>query len=334
MLRSITGRLHPAVWITMSSLYVLAPQETLAQEPGIAADEVSVTILTTNLADGNLTQGEWSFSAWLEVGDRRFLFDTGWSPDNVLRNAEILGIDLSAAEDLILSHHHADHTGGLETLRAALSERNPAALARIHVAPGIFASRPRPDGSEGNPMVARRERVEATGARFIVHDRPGEIAPGVWVTGPVPRVHDERNYSVGPARLFLQDDGTAVPDTVPDSQSLVIVTEQGPIMVSGCGHAGLVNSLEYVQLEISALAPQAAIGGFHLYAASNEVMSWTAQRVAELGLQHFIGSHCTGIESVYQIREQAGLDRDTARVGAIGTRFETGRGIIPSRINR
>ncbi len=309
-------------------------KSTAAQEPGVTLDDVSVTILTTNLADGNLTQGEWSFSAWLEVGDRRFLFDTGWSPDNVLRNAEILGIDLSAAEDLILSHHHADHTGGLETLRAELSKRNPRALARIHVAPGIFVSRPRPDGSEGNPMVARRARVEATGSTFIEHDRPSEIAPGVWVTGPVPRVHDERNYSVGPAWLLRQEDGTTVPDTVPDSQSLVIVTEQGPIMVSGCGHAGLVNSLEYVRSEISALPPQAAIGGFHLFAATNEIMSWTAERVAELGLRHFIGSHCTGIESVYQIRELAGLDRDTARVGAIGTRFETGRGIIPSRINR
>jgi 7,8-dihydropterin-6-yl-methyl-4-(beta-D-ribofuranosyl)aminobenzene 5'-phosphate synthase len=334
MARSTNRRLNAAVLITISLLCAFRVQTTAAQEPGITRDDVSVTILTTNLADGNLTQGEWSFSAWLEVGDRRFLFDTGWSPDNVLRNAEILGIDLSAAEDLILSHHHADHTGGIETLRAELSKRNPAALTRIHVAPGIFTSRPRPDGSEGNPMVARRARLEAAGSTFIVHDRPGEIAPGVWVTGPVPRVHDERNYSVGPAWLFLQEDGSTVPDTVPDSQSLVIVTAEGPIMVSGCGHAGLVNSLEYVQSEISALPPQAAIGGFHLFAASNEVMSWTAERVAELGLRHFIGSHCTGIESVYQIRELAGLDRDTARVGAIGTRFETGSGIIPSRINR
>lgn len=334
MPRSTSLRSSTSVWVALGLLFAFDAHVTVAQEPGITRDDVSVTILTTNLADGNLTQGEWSFSAWIEVGDRQFLFDTGWSPENVLRNAEILGIDLSTAEDLILSHHHADHTGGLETLRAALSERNPAALTRIHVAPGIFAARPRPDGSEGNPMVARRERVEATGARFIVHNRPGEIAPGIWVTGPVPRVHDEKNYPVGPARILLQDDGTAIPDIVPDSQSLVIVTEQGPIMVSGCGHAGLVNSLEYVQSEISALPPQAAIGGFHLFAASNDVMSWTAQRVAELGLQHFIGSHCTGIESVYQIREQAGLDRDTARVGAIGTRFETGRGIIPSQINR
>ena len=118
-------------------------------------DDVTVTVLTTNTADygvgaqQGITQGEWSFSAWVEVGDQQFLFDTGWSPDNVLMNAEGLGIDLSTAEDLILSHHHIDHTGGLETLRAELSKRNPAALSRIHVAAGIFASRPLPDGGEG-----------------------------------------------------------------------------------------------------------------------------------------------------------------------------------------
>lgn len=299
-----------------------------------AADEVTVTVLTTNTADGGGTQGEWSFSAWVAVGERRFLFDTGWSPDNVLMNAEKLGIDLSAAEDLVLSHHHQDHTGGLETLRRELAQRNPAALSRIHVAPGIFASRPLPDGGERNPMVALRARIEATGARFIVHGQPAEIAPGVWVTGPVPRVHAETNYPVGPDRVLVQDDGRRVPDIVPDSQSMVIVTPQGPIMISGCGHAGLINTLEHVNARISNLPPQAAIGGFHLFAATPEVMSWTSERIAELGLQHFIGAHCTGIESVYEIRALAGFDRDTARVGAIGTRYEAGRGIIPGNINR
>lgn len=72
----------------------------------------------------------------MEVGERAFLFDTGWSPRNVLDNARALGIDLSVAEDLILSHHHADHTGGVETLRKELTQRNPKALSRIHVAAG------------------------------------------------------------------------------------------------------------------------------------------------------------------------------------------------------
>ena len=318
--------------IALSCLFVSGTHSLRAQE--LFADQATVTLLATNLADVRRTQGEWSFSAWIEVGDRRFLFDTGLSPNNVLMNAERLEIDLSAAEDLILSHHHGDHTGGLETLRRELSKRNPAALSRIHVAPGIFSSRPLPDGGERNPMVELRERIEEMGATFIVHDRPAEIAPGVWVTGPVPRVHDERNYTAGPERLFVQEDGTSVPDTVPESQALVIVTRDGPILISGCGHAGIINTLEYANSSISAQPFQAAIGGFHLLAANSDVMSWTAERVAELGLKHLIGAHCTGIESVYTIRELAGLNRETARVGSVSTRYESGRGIIPGSINR
>ena len=306
-----------------------------AQSPDLLADRVSVTVLTTNTADlgvggqQGVTQGEWSFAAWVEVGDRAILFDTGWSPDNVLANAETLGIDLSVAEDLVLSHHHDDHTGGLETLRRELSKKNPAALSRIHVAEGIFRSRPLADGGERNSMPALRDRIEATGATFIIYDRPTEISPGVWVTGPVPRVHAETNYPVGPNWQVVGDDGRQVADTVPDSQSLVIVTPDGQIMLSGCGHAGLVNTLEYVSTRISDHPPQAAIGGFHLYAATSEVMSWTSERIADLGLRHFVGAHCTGIESVFTIREWR-----VSTVIPLGTRYEAGRGMIPGNINR
>lgn len=299
--------------------------------------EVRVTILATNTADvlalGPPTQGEWSFAAWVEVDDRAFLFDTGWSPRNVLSNAEVLGIDLSRAEDVILSHHHLDHTGGLETLRKELSKRNPNALSRIHVASGIFASRPGPEGTERNPMIALRERLEATGAAFFIYDEPTEIAPDVWVTGPVARVHEEKNYPTGPGSVAMVD-GKVVPDIVPESQSLVVLSSEGPIFVSGCGHAGLVNTLEYARTRISDQPPQAAIGGFHLFAAPEEVLRWTSEKLSELRLGSFLGSHCTGFESVYRIRALTSMDREHARIGAIGTRYETGRGVVPGNINR
>lgn len=296
-----------------------------------AEANVTVTILTTNAAD-SIGQGEWSFSAWVEVDEKAYLFDTGWSPRNVLTNAEALGIDLSAAEDLILSHHHDDHTGGLETLRAELTKRNPKALSRIHVAKGIFTPRPR-DGGERNSMVAMKKRIEDTGARFFVYDRPTEIAPNVWVTGPVPRTHDEKNYPMGPDWM-MQQGNTTVADNVPESQSLVVVAADGPIVISGCGHAGLINTLEHVHAQVSRQSPQAAIGGFHLYAASDETLQWTAERLASMELGYFLGSHCTGFESVFRIRDIAGMTRERARVGAIGTKFISGKGMKPGLINR
>ncbi len=90
--------------------------EPVADQAAPQGEHAVVTILTTNGADFlgsmNPLQGEWSFAAWVEIGGRSFLFDTGWSPDNVLSNAEVLGIDLSAAEDLILSHNHMTTPAG------------------------------------------------------------------------------------------------------------------------------------------------------------------------------------------------------------------------------
>ena len=313
-----------------------APPPNARGAPAVQ-DRATVTILATNGADflGGTTplQGEWSFSAWVEVGDRAFLFDTGWSPDNMLSNAEILGIDLSRAEDLVLSHNHGDHTGGLETLRTELAKRDPSALSRVHVGAGIFASRPGPGGAERNPMIALRGRLEALGSKFIVYDEPTEIAAGVWVTGPVPRAHDEKNYPTGPGSVVVEN-GDVVPDRIPESQSLVVLAEGGPIFISGCGHAGLINTLEHASAHISDEAPQTAIGGFHLFNATEETLQWTAQKLAAAKLGSFLGSHCTGFEAVHRVREVAGMSRETALIGAIGTRFEAGIGIVPGNINR
>jgi 7,8-dihydropterin-6-yl-methyl-4-(beta-D-ribofuranosyl)aminobenzene 5'-phosphate synthase len=320
----------PAPGVALSDI-----PDTAVAAPGEAA---VVTVLTTNGADmlGSLTQplqGEWSFAAWVEVGDQRILFDTGWSPRNVLSNAEALGIDLSTAEDLVLSHNHLDHTGGLETLRTEMAKRNPAALSRIHVAEGIFDSRPAADGAERNPMVAAKARLEALGSEFIVHSGPAEIGPGVWVTGPVPRVHDERNYPTGEGAVFVRD-GVRAPDTIPESQSLVVLAQGGPVFVSGCGHAGLINTLVYGREAISQAPPQAAIGGFHLFNASEDTLRWTAENLRAEGLGHLLGSHCTGFETVVRIRELAAMQRERAVIGAVGTRFETANGIVPGNINR
>lgn len=130
--------------------------------------------------------GEWGFSALVMANGHRILFDTGARPETVLRNAEELGIDLSGVTEVILSHHHRDHTGGLITLRRTLAAKNPAALARAYVGDGIFLSRPGSDGRESNETLAIKKDFEALGGTFVVIDRPFSIFPGAWLTGPVP----------------------------------------------------------------------------------------------------------------------------------------------------
>jgi 7,8-dihydropterin-6-yl-methyl-4-(beta-D-ribofuranosyl)aminobenzene 5'-phosphate synthase len=145
-------------------------------------------------------------------------------------------------------------------------------------------------------MVGFKTEYEASGGTFIVYDGPREIRPGVWLTGPVPRHYPERNWS---GALSLRgDNGALTEDNLPEDQSLVIDTANGLVVISGCGHAGVINTLEYARQKIRQAPIHAAIGGFHLYQASDEHLAWTAGKFKEFGLEQFLGAHCTGIEAV------------------------------------
>src|ERR1700744_3192237 len=171
-----------------------APEQAAATAAATRAElkTLKITILSTMLADDGI--GEWGFSALVEADGHKILFDTGAHPNTVLENAKELKIDLSDVQDVVLSHFHDDHTTGLMTLRNELSKKNPAALSRVHVAKGIFLERRR---KEGDPMISVKKEFEATGGKFIEHDKAEEIFPGVWLTGPVPRTYPEKNYPSG-----------------------------------------------------------------------------------------------------------------------------------------
>ena len=295
-----------------------------------AADDVSVTILSSNLADG-ATVGEWGFSALVEVDGRCVLFDAGRHPDTVLRNARALGIDLSCVSDVVLSHFHFDHTTGLVPLLRALRSQNPEAIRRVHVAKGFFLPRrvERTGDTERNQMIALRDTLEAAGVEVIEHDGPTEILPAVWVTGPVERHHPEKNYGTS---LRVRINGEWVEDFVPESQGLTIVTPQGHIVLLGCGHSGVVNALEQIQGAIANLPIHALMGGLHLFAADDKTLGWTADRLREIGVEHLMAGHCTGIEPLFRLRVGLNLSRRTAVVGAVGSRFIYGEGIRPGAI--
>lgn len=291
------------------------------------ARAVKVTVLSTMLA-GNRGGGigEWGFAALLEVDGRRLLIDTGERPETVLRNAAELGVDLSDVSDVVLTHNHGDHTAGLLTLRRELVRKNPAALSRVHVARGIFYSRPGPGGAEGNGLLPIKAAYEASGGVFVEHAGAAELLPAVWFTGPVPRPHPERNWSVTGR---VQTSSGLVEDTVPEDASVVVDSPEGLILVSGCGHAGIINTIEHSRKIVRAAPLVAAVGGFHLFAAPDASLEWTAGKLREFGLQHLLGAHCTGIEAVYRLRSSAGLSRTTAAVGAVGSTFTLGKGIDP-----
>ncbi len=126
--------------------------------------------------------------------------------------------------------------------------------------------------------------------------------------------------------------GVWVEDTLVEDQSLVLDTERGLVVLSGCGHAGVVNTVTHARAKIRAAPVHAAIGGFHLFEANDEQLAWTGQQLREVGLREFYGGHCTGIEAVYRFRGALGLERGESLVAAVGGSYVLGEGIVPGAL--
>jgi 7,8-dihydropterin-6-yl-methyl-4-(beta-D-ribofuranosyl)aminobenzene 5'-phosphate synthase len=284
---------------------------------------VTITILSTNLTEEG--RGEWGFAALVEADGHKIILDTGAHPDTVLNNAREMKIDLSGISQVVLSHSDDDHTGGLLNLRRELAKTNAAALSRTYVAKGFFYKRiAAPEEKAEDRIALLKAEYERTGGVFLENDKPIALYPGIWLLGPIPRIHPERNWS-GSGKVKTPE-GTAE-DTVPEDTSLVIDTDRGLIVLSGCCHAGIINTIEYARKKVRSAPVYAAIGGFHLMRASDATLDWTARKLREFGLSNFIGAHCTGIEPVYRIRQRVGLSRRTCIVGGVGDQFSTEKGI-------
>ena len=305
-------------------LALLLPGAALAAQ----VQALKVTVLSTMLADQGL--GEWGYSALVEVDGRKFLFDTGANPDVVLKNAKSLGIDLSRVEDVIISHNHGDHTGGLITLRRELMKRNKLAIGRVHVSGNMFLPRLSGDGADQNGLTPLKAEYQRLGGQFVLHEGATELAPGVWFTGPVPRKNNETNWSA--AGLKIHTVAGDVIDNVPEDAALVFSTAEGLVVLTGCGHAGIVNISEYAQAIAGARPVFAVIGGLHLFAKSDEVIDWTGAQLRRLGVKYLLAGHCTGIEATWRLRAALGLTRKTAPVSSVGSSFTLGKGITAGAI--
>jgi 7,8-dihydropterin-6-yl-methyl-4-(beta-D-ribofuranosyl)aminobenzene 5'-phosphate synthase len=271
--------------MTMNSSLLIGQPEN-----GIVSD-LKITTLSTMLVNGKGI-GEWGYSALIEVDGRKILFDTGSRPKTVLLNARELEIDLSDVQDVFLSHNHWDHIGGLLTLRKELKKLNPNALKRIHVGEGIFSRRM----NATNTILAIRDELEADDVKFIIYSNQQELFPGVSITGPISRLHDEQNWS---GNGKIETDSGIIADNIPEDQSLVIETIDGLVLISGCGHAGLINTLEHVSANATNKKVYTIIGGFHLFSATQEQLEWTASKMKDFGVSKIIGAHCTGINALY-----------------------------------
>jgi 7,8-dihydropterin-6-yl-methyl-4-(beta-D-ribofuranosyl)aminobenzene 5'-phosphate synthase len=148
--------------------------------------------------------------------------------------------------------------------------------------------------------------------------------PGVWFTGPVPRPHDETNWNPG---LTMDSPKGRIQDNVPEDGALVMVTKQGSVILTGCGHAGIVNIADDAQVLTHNAPVLAVIGGLHLFAKPDKIVDWTGEQLRQKGVKYLLAAHCTGIEATFRLRHVMGLTRKTCVVGATGAAYSLASGI-------
>ncbi len=278
------------------------------------SNTIRVTVLVENTAAGRDTRGEHGLAYWIETDTIRVLFDTGQTQQTLLHNAEQLKIDLADADAVVLSHGHFDHTGGLPGLLQQMDlpdlYLHPAALARRF-------SRHR-DGKVqdvGIPMQLDEPVLRQHVVSLNWTERPVQISNGIWVTGPVPRVND---YEDTGGDFYLDRDCTQI-DPITDDQAIFLPSQDGTVVVVGCAHAGVINTLQYVRRLTNNRPIHAVIGGMHLVHASAERLELTGEALRQLDVQVLAPAHCTGPMPTAWLWAQF---PERWRPCHVGTRFE------------
>jgi 7,8-dihydropterin-6-yl-methyl-4-(beta-D-ribofuranosyl)aminobenzene 5'-phosphate synthase len=251
-------------------------------------NEISLTIL---IEDGPSQSGiltEHGLSLWIEYQGRKILFDTGQT-DSIIQNAKTLGIHLEETHAIVISHGHYDHTGGLSSVLQyaadSLIYMHPAALEPKYSRKAI-----------GINYIGMSDAVK----KSINHQNviwtigPTKIIPGISVTGQIPRT--DKSEDVGGD--FFNDRLCRNPDQLLDDQSLIIDSSKGLIIIFGCAHAGVVNTLNYIHNIMKDKKIYAVIGGMHLLNAAPDRIAYTVEVFQKYGIQKFFPLHCTGRSAI------------------------------------
>jgi 7,8-dihydropterin-6-yl-methyl-4-(beta-D-ribofuranosyl)aminobenzene 5'-phosphate synthase len=250
---------------------------------------IQITTLSENTVAGVNVVAEWGLSILIEADGYKILMDTGRS-FSAAYNAITLGIDLSQIDKIVFSHGHFDHTGGLlHILKMVKGEVEVIAHPDVWALKYIRRSEQAVDYI-GVPFP--REAAETLGASFNLTKEPVWISENIVTSGEIPMITE---YEKIDPNLYVKEKGELKPDPLWDDQALFVKSEKGLIIILGCAHRGIINTIRHAQKLTGMESVYAVIGGTHLISASPQRMDLTIAKLLNFGVQRLGVSHCTGL---------------------------------------
>lgn len=300
--------------------------DPMAQETGkiMEVDKLTIWVLTDNYFDtlrpdnkitkryrvtpGKSIHAEHGLAYYLETvaGGQAgaCMFDYGLDPIGVMNNIGVLGLDMGKAQAFALSHGHFDHfMAAVEILK-----RNQGRIAKgtpFYVGDEAFNRRYalRPGGAEAMDIgQLKKEDIEALGMKVVEVKSPTQIIPGAYFTGNIERV---TAYEKVPPSLLIKRGEKPEPDDFRGEQAFFFnIKGKGLVVLSGCAHCGIVNTVKQAQKVSGVQKIHAVLGGFHLINAKPEIIQQTVADIKALKPDYIVPTHCTGFEAIVAFRQE------------------------------
>ncbi len=275
-----------------------------------AMDDTNVVTRATSLKDGEVRASvlaEHGFSALVKTTadgkTNTLLFDFGFSENGAAQNAATLGVDMTEVEAAALSHGHIDHTGGMKQLAAMIGKKDTPFV--VH--PSAFkAPRYLKFGEEFKINFPKftREDVQQTGLSLIESAGPYPLLDDtILFLGEIPRTTD---FEKGWAIVHCQSGGQEVWDAIEDDTSIAMnLKNKGLVILSGCAHAGIINTIHYAVKVTGLDRVHAVMGGFHLSGPFFEpIIGRTIEELQKIKPAYILPTHCTGRKAIMEIEKQ------------------------------
>ena len=286
-----------------------------SEQPGLTVQRTAPDAL-----QGKTLHSEWGLALHIESqkgGEaRRYLLDFGFTPETYANNLEIMKIDPGGVDALILSHGHFDHYGGLIGFLEARRAQMRKDLRLYTGGEDIFCPRVNraPDGSFTDPVALDRRRIKALNVEMVLSETPAVIEGHAFTTGAIPRTSIEHVLPQSWVEVGIKDGlgcdanaymnhhftadelaGKPQPDQHWHEHATCFrLGDRGLVVISSCGHGGIINTLKRAQ-EVSGVEKiYALLGGFHLAPAPDDYLRQVMAELKKFDLEHVLPMHCSG----------------------------------------